>query len=697
MNKLDDFKNKLQLANLKEHHLEMLDFILNSLPESITIHDKDLTKVGEYREDLLAFITPLVKASADGKHLVENTRYVNAFEELILLYKGTTDEKEKEQFFNLILLLLDSFNSELIRNLTIQEIEDILDMSLVDIIELLQTMIQLERNKGNLDNMSSYVITTLKLKYNFPSDKLYRIIHNNAGFHIAVQGEELGTGSVWEDLIDTTYIGNTDTRKKIKDEVFGDIFNYVRPSGVDYNSKTFCSVYTNHIQFYTGFGDYIFDYTLGMNVKEGNLQNNLNNVDLLYLNYVRTNAERFDEILDIVASNKTRYEGQIGFSLSFDDEWRDLATGNIYKITKSSSGVFTITVKNASGTTIPTPTLNKDLRLMAIFKATLYKLSFYSEGELFSEGYVPRGKTILEYYFEEDDLNSNQVEVPNLSLYDRVGYTTTWKLQIGEGWYEDFDYTYNTPIYKPYDVFPVYSSITTYTVRFYKYKEGTTYKELLKTEIVNEGGSATAPTTPTRTGYTWNGWQPSTFNNIMEDLNVCGTWTIKSYTVRFYDFEGTGKTLLKTQTVNHGSSATAPYPLPTRSGYVFDGWDKPFSSIIGNLDVYGTWVEGSPMEYSFIDVAMTESEAEAPYPSIIIANTSSQPIRTTHATPIIEDAYIMSANFISNNVVLHIQYPYTSPDNYGELSIVGFYVEDINQSLGMGTTPILIYEVIKKT
>ena len=105
MNKLDDFKNKLQLANLKEQHLEMLDFILNSLPESITIHDKDLTKVGEYREDLLAFVTPLVKASADGKHLVENTRYVNAFEELILLYKGTTDEKEKEQFFNLILML----------------------------------------------------------------------------------------------------------------------------------------------------------------------------------------------------------------------------------------------------------------------------------------------------------------------------------------------------------------------------------------------------------------------------------------------------------------------------------------------------------------------------------------------------------------------------------------------------------------
>ena len=57
----------------------------------------------------------------------------------------------------------------------------------------------------------------------------------------------------------------------------------------------------------------------------------------------------------------------------------------------------------------------------------------------------------------------------------------------------------------------------------------------------------------------------------------------------------------------------------------------------------------------------------------------------------------MSANFISNNADLHTQYPYTSPDNYGELSIVGFYVEDINQSLGMGTTPIIIYEVIKKT
>lgn len=51
----------------------------------------------------------------------------------------------------------------------------------------------------------------------------------------------------------------------------------------------------------------------------------------------------------------------------------------------------------------------------------------------------------------------------------------------------------------------------------------------------------------------------------------------RSYTVIFTD--GKGKKL-KTETVMEGESATAP-PAPSRPGYIFNGWDKNFSSLSG--------------------------------------------------------------------------------------------------------------------
>ena len=54
-----------------------------------------------------------------------------------------------------------------------------------------------------------------------------------------------------------------------------------------------------------------------------------------------------------------------------------------------------------------------------------------------------------------------------------------------------------------------------------------------------------------------------------------------TYTVTFKDWDGT---TLKTQTVEEGSSATAP-SNPTRYGYTFTGWDKTFTNITGDITV----------------------------------------------------------------------------------------------------------------
>lgn len=57
-------------------------------------------------------------------------------------------------------------------------------------------------------------------------------------------------------------------------------------------------------------------------------------------------------------------------------------------------------------------------------------------------------------------------------------------------------------------------------------------------------------------------------------------WTINSYTVTFMD----GKTVLKTEKVQHGSAATAP-EVSEKDGKTFVGWDKKFDVVTSDLTI----------------------------------------------------------------------------------------------------------------
>ncbi len=144
----------------------------------------------------------------------------------------------------------------------------------------------------------------------------------------------------------------------------------------------------------------------------------------------------------------------------------------------------------------------------------------------------------------------------------RVGYTFT-------GWDKAFtNITADLVVTAQYE-------INTYTVTF-KDWDGTA----LKTQEVQHGGDAEAPADPTRTGYTFTGWDKE-FTNIMADLVVTARYEINTYTVTFKDWDGTE---LKTQEVQHGGDAEAPAD-PTRTGYTFTGWDKAFTNITADLVV----------------------------------------------------------------------------------------------------------------
>ena len=144
----------------------------------------------------------------------------------------------------------------------------------------------------------------------------------------------------------------------------------------------------------------------------------------------------------------------------------------------------------------------------------------------------------------------------------RVGYTFT-------GWDKEFtNITADLVVTAQYE-------INTYTVTF-KDWDGT----VLKTQQVQHGGDAEAPADPTRTGYTFTGWDKE-FTNITADLVVTAQYEINTYTVTFKDWDGTE---LKIQEVQHGGDAEAPAD-PTRVGYTFTGWDKAFTNIMADLVV----------------------------------------------------------------------------------------------------------------
>ncbi|MFL0251444.1 X2-like carbohydrate binding domain-containing protein [Clostridium neuense] len=66
--------------------------------------------------------------------------------------------------------------------------------------------------------------------------------------------------------------------------------------------------------------------------------------------------------------------------------------------------------------------------------------------------------------------------------------------------------------------------------------------------------------------------------------------TTRSYTVTFKDYDG--KTIGEPQTVNYGESAAAP-AAPTRTGYVFAGWDKSYNDVTGDLVVTAKYTSGN--------------------------------------------------------------------------------------------------------
>lgn len=106
------------------------------------------------------------------------------------------------------------------------------------------------------------------------------------------------------------------------------------------------------------------------------------------------------------------------------------------------------------------------------------------------------------------------------------------------------------------------------------YKENVVFSDLFTLSLQKEG-------------YTGRLYRDADFlkpltkdSKVKNGDTVYVNWTINSYTVTFMD----GKTLLKTEKVQHGSAAPEP-KVPEKDGKTFKGWDKPFDNVTSDLTI----------------------------------------------------------------------------------------------------------------
>ena len=205
------------------------------------------------------------------------------------------------------------------------------------------------------------------------------------------------------------------------------------------------------------------------------------------------------------------------------------------------------------------------INFSAVWEPITYTINCYSNSNV--SGVVSQTFT----YFKADPLNAN--------TFTYTGYTfKNWNTSPdGSGKsYSDGATIYNLTDVDG-DIINLYAqwSLNRYTVQFVDH-DGS----VIKSETVNHFDAATAPANPSRTGYTFTGWD-KTFDEITGPTTITATYSANSYkftvsTDRAYKMEGDDNNYASIHGV--GSSGQLVYDQTytivhdTASGYTYDGY-----------------------------------------------------------------------------------------------------------------------------
>lgn len=234
------------------------------------------------------------------------------------------------------------------------------------------------------------------------------------------------------------------------------------------------------------------------------------------------------------------------------------------------------------------------------------------------------------------------------------------------------------------------------TVTFMDY-DGT----VISKQTISYGGDAKAPTTPTgRKGYTFREWDKS-YRAIKADTVITAKYDINKYKVRFFD--GNGVQIGATQYVTYMTDAKAPAAedVTVKDGYTFVQWDKKFTSVTSDTDVYAltAWendnlpitVVTGKAEQNIDDGVVSSYTVTATLRNINTEDTTGRAIvaLTTKDGDLLT-ATESNAFTVKNGVdfTLNITVPYKGQATNAEIYIVNGYQYTSNSFKKDGTIPI---------
>jgi uncharacterized repeat protein (TIGR02543 family) len=164
-----------------------------------------------------------------------------------------------------------------------------------------------------------------------------------------------------------------------------------------------------------------------------------------------------------------------------------------------------------------------------------------------------------------EDYNTALTPIPSPT---RLGYTFS-------GW----DKVYPTMMPAENITLTATWTINSYTITFNS-NEGTSVSPITQDYNTN----VSAPSNPTRVGYTFGGWFtaetlliPYTFTKIeAEDMTLFAKWTVNDYTITF---DSAGGSLVSAITLPYNSGIIKPVD-PQRAGYVFNSWNEAVPTVM---------------------------------------------------------------------------------------------------------------------
>ena len=174
------------------------------------------------------------------------------------------------------------------------------------------------------------------------------------------------------------------------------------------------------------------------------------------------------------------------------------------------------------------------------------------------------------------------------------------------GWYNgESEWNFETPVTEKLTLTAKWQ-INRYTITF-----DTAGGSEVPSITQDYGTAITAPANPTKTGYTFAGWDKTIPTTMPAgDMTITARWQVNQYTITFKPENGGQDIVIKQ---DYGTAITAP-ANPTKTGYTFAGWDKtiPTTMPAEDMTITARWTENR-----VIVIIRPDDSKDEPDPGII--------------------------------------------------------------------------------